>query len=383
MKKIILAPNSFKGSMTASRVGEAMARGARAALKSVHLEIIPLADGGDGFLEALLYQGGVSLQELIVKDPLGRSIKSAFGLLADGRTAVIEMARASGLALLSEGEANPMLTSSYGTGELIKGALEQGCRKIILGLGGSASNDGGLGLAQALGAKFYDKEGQLLGFGGQNLVKLATMDLSGLPQALESLELIIASDVENPMLGPQGATRVYGPQKGARPEMIELLEEGLENLAQIIKREKGKEVAMIAGSGAAGGIGGGLLGFLGGEIVSGIELVLEMVNFYQRIEGAHLIITGEGAIDSQTAYGKVPFGVGKIAQKKRVPVVALAGSVSGKLDLLRENGITAFFPIIDGPMSLDQAMEKGESLVEKISQEVVRLFFAACKELIG
>lgn len=376
MVKIVCAPNAFKGSLRASAAAKAMAKGVKAYLPTAAVEKIPLADGGDGLLDVLLFEEGGNPEKVEVSGPYGTKITGLWGLSVDGRTAIIETALAAGLALAGDADLNPMLATTYGVGELISAALAVGCRKFIIGLGGSATNDGGMGMAQALGVKFYGNEGELLGRGGKELNKIKRIDMTALDKRLSDAEFIIACDVDNPLTGPNGASVVYGPQKGADAEMIRELDKGLHNFAQIIKKELGIDPSNIPGAGAAGGLGAGFLSFLKGKLVSGIELVMERLRFAERIEGASLILTGEGSLDGQTSFGKVPYGVGKTALMKGIPAVAIAGSLRDNAKILHAHGLTALFSITDGPMGIDEAMSRAEDLVAGITEEIIRLFFS-------
>jgi len=375
--KILVAPDSFKSSLFASQVAVAMEEGIRAVLPQVQVTRLPLSDGGEGLVDALVSASGGEFVTEEVTDPLGRPVSSYWGLMGDKKTAVIEMAAASGLPLLDENERNPMVTTTYGTGQLIKAALDRGCRKLIIGIGGSATNDGGGGMAQALGASLVDEEGRELPFGGGYLHKLRKIDLSRMDSRLKNTRIRVACDVNNPLTGSQGASSVYGPQKGATPDMVEKLDRALKYYAQVIYRDLGIDVENVPGSGAAGGLGAGLMAFLNGELTPGIELVMEAVGLEKELKNCSLILTGEGELDAQSIYGKVPVGVARAAKKENVPVVVLAGSVAEDLGIMHREGITACFSIINKPMNLENAMEKTADLVKTAAEEVIRLWLQA------
>ncbi|MDO9533763.1 MAG: glycerate kinase [Bacillota bacterium] len=370
---IILAPDSFKGSLSAGDVAESMERGVRRVFPSARVVKLPLSDGGEGLVNSLVKATDGTFNRSPVTGPLGDPVDALWGILGDGETAVIEMAAASGLLLVPEGKRNPMVTTTYGTGELIKEALYKCCKKLIIGIGGSATNDGGAGAAQALGARFLDKDGNPLSFGGGELSRLKKIDLSGLDKRIKEIDIRVACDVNNSLTGPRGASYIYGPQKGASPEMVQQLDEGLKHYAAIISRDLGKDVDNIHGAGAAGGLGAGLMAFINGRLTPGIELVMEIVGLEKKLIGCDLIFTGEGRLDSQSAFGKVPVGVVRKAKKFDIPVVVIAGSISDDADLLHEEGITAYFSILNAPMSLQEAMRNTGPLVEHTVSEVLRL----------
>ncbi|MDN5332685.1 MAG: glycerate 2-kinase [Tepidanaerobacteraceae bacterium] len=377
--KIVIAPDSFKGSLTSLAAANAIERGILKAASSTDVKVnvhkVPMADGGEGTVEAVICAAGGRIVKTRVLDPLGRETNSFFGVLPDG-TAVVEMAAASGLNLLKKEERNPMKTTTYGTGQLIKAALDYGSRKLIIGIGGSATNDGGVGMAQALGVKFMDAQGKNIGFGGGELSKIERIDVSGLDPRVKEAEIVVACDVKNVLCGPHGASAVYGPQKGATPEMVEILDQNLRHLASIIKRDLGKDVADVPGSGAAGGLGAALMAFLEARMKPGIEIIIEIARLEEKIKGADVVITGEGSTDSQTIYGKVPLGIARVARRWRKPVVCISGSLKEGYDVLFGEGITAFFSITNGPMTLEEAMERGEELLKKASENVFRLYFS-------
>ena len=363
--KIVVAPDSFKGSLTAVEVSDAIEQGIREIFPEAEIVKIPMADGGDGTVQCLVNATGGEILRKKVTDPLGDEVLASYGILGDKKTSVIEMAEASGLTLVPKNRRNPLITTTYGTGQVIKAALDQGCRKMIIGIGGSATNDGGAGMVQALGAKLLDKDGGEIGFGGGELKKVFRIDTKYLDNRLSETEVLIASDVSNPLCGPKGATRVYGPQKGATPEMIKELDESLAYFAEIIKRDLNKDVKDIPGAGAAGGLGAGLIAFLDAELKPGIEIIIEIVKLEQAIKDADLVITGEGKIDSQTIYGKAPIGVAKIAKKYSIPVIAVAAIISDDADIVHQYGINTLIKISEPPISLDESKPKKVQLIKK------------------
>lgn len=376
--KIIVAPDSFKSSMSAISAANAIERGIKKAgdFYNTNYDVIkvPMADGGEGTVDAVINSIGGRKIYTEVLDPLGRKINSFFGILGK-ETAIIEMAASSGLHLLSDKEKNPMETTTYGTGQLIKRALDEGCKHIIIGLGGSATNDGGVGMAQALGIKFLDNEGREIGFGGQNLKHIKSIDISGLDKRIDDVKITVASDVKNPLCGPQGASAVYGPQKGATPEMIKILDDNLKHLTEIIKKDLKKDIRNIPGAGAAGGLGAALIAFLDANILPGIEIIMELSNFEQQVENCDVVITGEGSTDYQTMFGKVPYGVGQVAKKYNKPLICISGSLKEGYESLYDEGVTALFSISPGPISLKDSIERGDELLERVSENVMRIFF--------
>jgi len=372
--KILCAPDSFKGSLTAEQVAEAMKEGIKKGAPQAEVKSYPLSDGGEGLLEALVRSTGGSIHKTIVSDPLGRLIETEYGVLGDGVTGVVEMARASGLLLLSKNEKNPTETSTYGTGELILDLLDKGCKKIVIGIGGSATNDGGLGMVRALGGKLYNLNREALQGRGNDLIELSEIDLSGLDSRIQNVEFVTACDVDNPLTGEQGAAHVFAPQKGADQEMVKFLDKGLKNYVNVINKTLGINVDREPGSGAAGGLGAGIMAFLNGKLVPGIELVLDTIKFEDHIKSANLIITGEGKLDRQTAYGKVPVGVGKLAKKKGVPVVAIAGTIGEGTEILHAQGLIAYFSIAKGPSFEESLFENASSLITDVSEQIIRLY---------
>ncbi len=372
--RIIIAPDKFKGSMSAPEAAKCMARGIRSVLSNVELILFPLSDGGEGLIESLASAADDTINNLKVTGPLGKPVEAQWGIIDDGNTAVIEMAAASGLSLVPENERNPLIATTYGTGQLIKAALDHGCSNLIIGIGGSATNDGGAGMVRALGAKLLDQNEQPLANGGAELQRLAKIDLSGLDHRLKEVSVKVACDVNNPLTGPNGASYIYGPQKGASKQMIEQLDQALKNYSRVIKKDLGIDIEDVPGSGAAGGLGAGLIAFLQAELCSGIELVLDALKIDQFLPRSRLLITGEGKLDAQSAQGKAPVGAARRAAKSNIPVVAIAGSLEGNLDMFHSEGITACFSIADGPLSLQESMDKGPRLLEIKTAELIRLW---------
>ena len=337
--KVLIAPQSFKGSLYALDAAEAIQRGVLEADPAAETVLVPVADGGDGTLEALVNATGGQIFRSIVSGPLGHAVEALWGVMGDGQTAVVEMARPSGLALVPPKRRNPRTTTTRGTGEIIREALDKGFTRIIVGLGGSATNDGGAGMASALGAKFLDRRGHLLPPGGAALSRLDRIDVNGLHQGLRDAAIIGATDVTNPLCGPEGASAIYGPQKGASPKVVAELDDALDNFARIVKRDVGIDVLGTPGSGAAGGLGAGLMAFAGADLRSGIEMVCEVLEFDRHLEGADLVITGEGRADESTIYNKAPVGVAQRARVRGVPTVVLAGSLGPGHQALYDHGV--------------------------------------------
>lgn len=371
--RIVIAPDSFKGSLSALKVAEAMERGARAVFPEAEVAKVPIADGGEGTVEALVAATSGRLEERTVRGPLGEPVQARWGVLGDGDTAVIEMAAASGLPLVPKARRDPRLTTTYGTGELVRAALDEGLTKLIVGIGGSATNDGGTGLARALGVRFLDAAGADLPEGGAALARLARLDLSGLDPRLEFAQVLVACDVDNPLTGPRGASAVYGPQKGATPEMVQELDRALEHYAAIAQAATGRDVAKLPGAGAAGGLGAGLLFFTPARLRPGVGIVLESTGFDALVKGADLVLTGEGRTDFQTAMGKAPVGVAAAAKKHGVPVVCLAGGLGDGADDVLAQGIDAIMSTVPQPMPLEEAMARGAELIEAAAARACRL----------
>lgn len=371
--RIVVAPDSYKGSLSAIGVASAMERGILSVWPNAQVQKIPIADGGEGTIEALVTatKGTIFCQE--VRGPLGNPIMASWGLLGEGQTAVIEMASASGLTLVPKDKRDPRITTTYGTGELIKAALNQGIRNFIIGIGGSATNDGGTGMAQALGVKFLDKFQRELPAGGAALIDLAHIDLSGLDPRVTESSILVACDVDNPLCGPKGASAVYGPQKGATPDMITQLDQALSRFAAIAAEATGKDVLNHPGAGAAGGLGAGLLFFTNAKLMPGVDIVLSATGFADIVKEADFIITGEGATDFQTAFGKAPVGVAKIAKQYNVPAVCLSGSLGKDCDDVLKHGIDGLMSIAPRPISLDECIGSADILIEQATARLCRL----------
>ena len=377
--KIVIAPDSFKGSLTALQVAEAIEVGLRRVFPDATIEKVPMADGGEGTVQSLVDATSGEILTTRVLDPLGNRIDAQYGVLGDGVTAVIEMAAASGLTLVPPDKRDPRVTTTYGTGELIRAALAHGCRKLIIGIGGSATNDGGAGMAQALGAKLLTTSGEQIGQGGGALSVLNSIDLSELDPRIAETETVVACDVNNPLTGKQGASHVYGPQKGANPEMIELLDANLGHFDKIVQRDLSKSVGSVPGAGAAGGLGAGLMAFLNALLKSGIEIVTEATQLSKRFMGADLVITGEGQINFQTVFGKTPVGVAKVAKTHNLPVIAIAGSIADNSDGVYDAGIDAMIDIVPEPMPLEIAIENATTLIETAAERAGRLVATGMK----
>jgi len=374
---IIIAPDSFKGNISAVQAAEAMEKGVKNASEAIKVIKIPIADGGEGTVDAFLAAKGGTKKHTRVTGPTGNIVDSFWGIMeGEPKTAVIEMAAAAGIELVPPPEQNPLYTTTYGVGELILEAIDNNCQKIILGLGGSATNDGGMGMAQALGVKFYDGEGNELEGKGRNLEKITALDISNTNPRIKETEVIAASDVQNLLLGSEGATYIYGPQKGADQHALYLLENGMHNYAQHVKNYTGIDIDNTPGAGAAGGLGAGLVAFAAAKIMSGIEVILNNTQLESFLEDASLVITGEGKTDAQTAFGKVPVGVSRIAQNKGVPVVCLSGALENGFEEIYHQGIIAAFSSIKAPMSLDDAMEKSPQMLSQASEAIARLVLA-------
>ncbi len=376
--KIVLAPDSFKGSLTAAAVCTAMAEGIRRFLPDAEIVSVPMADGGEGTVQSLVDATDGSFVTETVSGPLGEPVEARFGILGDGVTAVIEMAAASGLPLVPEERRDPSKTTTYGTGELIEAALERGCRTIIVGIGGSATTDAGAGMAQALGAKLLDGDGNELvcGCSGGGLAQLASIDLSRLDPRIADTTFRVACDVDNPLYGERGAAHIYGPQKGADAEMVEQLDAALRNFAGVVERDLKIDVAEIPGAGGAGGIGAGLVAFCGARLEPGVDIVLEAIDLLGKAEGADLIITGEGAINYQTAFGKAPSGAVRVAEQIGCPNIVIAGGVDLDANQLHQEGFGPLFSICNTALTLQEAMEPqmAHKLVALAAEEAVRCF---------
>jgi len=370
---ILLAPDSFKDSLPAKVVADHMAKGIRRVKPEVQITKVPLSDGGEGLLEALVTALDGRLISVEVKDPLMRDIKANYGLIDMGKTAIIEMATASGLELLKNYERNPLITSTYGTGQLIKDALDRGCQKLIIGLGGSATNDGGMGMLKALGVKFLNNNGKSIGEGGGALKDLTHIDMTELDHRLSNCEIIVACDVNNPLTGKNGASLVFGAQKGGDINTLKQLDKNLSNYAEVIHKDLEKDLKNIEGTGAAGGTAIGLLAFLDAELKPGIELIMQELQLEKQIKKADIVLTGEGRIDHQTIYGKTISGVARMAKNHNVPVIAIAGKVNHDIEELYNIGVNAVFSIVNQPMQLEVAIQNTGKLIESCVENIVRL----------
>lgn len=371
--RIIVAPDSYKGSASAVAVAQAMERGILKVFPNAEVCKIPIADGGEGTVEALVTATSGQFRQTQVTGPLGQPVTAQWGVLGDGKTAVIEMAAASGLPLLTHEQRNPRMTTTFGTGELLRAALDAGLRKIILGIGGSATNDGGVGMAQALGVRFTREDGAELPHGGAALARLKQIDLEGLDPRLRETEITVACDVDNPLCGPRGASAVFGPQKGATPEMVVELDDALAHFAKLATAATGRQTAEQPGAGAAGGLGAAMLFFTPAQLRPGVGIVLEAVHFAELVKNAAFVITGEGRTDFQTAFGKAPVGVARVAKQFNVPVFCLSGALGEDTDTLIEHGIDALLSICDQPMTLEDAMRASESLIEAATARLCRI----------
>ncbi|KXH78353.1 glycerate kinase [Sporosarcina sp. HYO08] len=372
--KVIVAPDSFKGSLTALEAAEAMAAGISEYDETIQTVLLPAADGGEGTMRSLV--GATKGKEVpfVVQDPLGRNVEASFGVLGDGETCAIEIAEASGLMLLEETERNPLITSTYGTGELIRHALDAGFRKFVIGLGGSATNDAGTGMLQALGMKFLDKEGKELHPGGGSLTELYEIDCSHFDPRIQESHFLIACDVENPFVGPVGASAVFGPQKGATPEMVEHLDQNLTKFANVVEEQTGISLHEKTGAGAAGGAGGAFQAFFPAEMRQGIEVVLQAISFHEQTKDADLIITGEGKTDSQTLSGKTPFGIAKVAQEVGKPVILISGALDEKSRDDLNSIFTELHAISDETISTDDSMKNAFHYLRQKTNQVLKKY---------
>ncbi|KTS79452.1 glycerate kinase [Pseudomonas oryzihabitans] len=375
--KIVIAPDSFKESLSAAGVASALARGLRQALPQAELVECPLGDGGEGTLDAVLAATGGEVRQAQVTGPLGEPVKARWGWLAEQRTAFVEMASASGLELVPKARRDVLAATSRGTGELLRAALDAGAERLVLAIGGSATNDGGAGLLQALGVRLLDEQGQELVPGGAALAQLGRIELTDLHPRLADVEMIIAADVDNPLCGPQGASHIFGPQKGASPDQVRQLDAVLAHFATITAATLERDVREQPGAGAAGGVGFAALAFLQATFRPGIEVVAELVGLEAALQDADLALTGEGRLDGQTLRGKTPAGVLRLARRHGVPVVAVAGSLGEGYDALYDQGLTAAFSLVPGPLSLDEALTQAEVLLERTARDIGRLWAMA------
>ncbi|MFB1437412.1 glycerate kinase [Latilactobacillus sakei] len=373
--KIVLAPDSFKNSVTAIEASHAMRAGFEKVFPKATYVEVPMADGGEGTVQSMVDATGGRFLTAEVVNPLGQKVTAQYGILGDQETAVIEMAAASGIQFINEQTRNPLLTTTYGTGQLIEAAVKQGVKTIIIGLGGSATNDGGAGMAQALGLQLLNADQRALAFGGGALADLASIDATRMLPALADVKIVIASDVTNPLIGEKGASAVFGPQKGATPEMVAQLDQNLAHYAAIIERDLGVSVAQTPGAGAAGGLGAGLLGFTKAQLQPGVEIVIEKTQLKTAVADADIVITGEGGIDFQTQYGKTPIGVAQAvkAVNPQATVIAIAGNIGEGTDVLYDLGIDSIFCSTPGVMSLEKALANTKANLTQTSMNIARL----------
>ncbi|WP_310620475.1 glycerate kinase [Flexibacterium corallicola] len=379
--KIVVAPDSFKESLTAMQVAGAIADGIRPALPEAECDLRPVADGGEGTVDAIVSAVGGQIHHTTVMDPLGRTVPSFFALLPDNKTAIIEVAAASGLHFVRPEHRSPLNATSYGSGQLVKAALDAGARKLIIGLGGSATNDAGAGLLEALGFRLLNKGGQPIGRGGAALAQLERIDTLRLDPRLKQTELLVACDVTNPLCGPEGASHVFGAQKGASQEDILKLDKNLLHFAEIVSRDLQRDIAHVSGAGAAGGMGAALLGVLNAHMYAGFDIIAQITNLEETISSADLVITGEGRLDSQSIFGKTPVGVARLAQKHGVPVIAIAGSIETDLQTLSPYGFSALFSVNPRLCSLETALQNAEDNIRACSRNIASAYALGMKQL--
>jgi glycerate 2-kinase len=370
---ILICPDKFKECLAAGKVAEHICKGIKKIFPEAAYSIIPMADGGEGTVEALVEATNGRIENARVHDPLMRPVNSFFGVSANNETAIIEMAAASGLNLLKPAERNPLITTTYGTGELIRCALDKGCHEIILGIGGSATVDGGVGMAQALGVRFLDAAGNHIGHGGGDLISIYHIDITGIDPRLAKSKIYAAFDVNNQLTGQNGAANVYGPQKGAKPAVVKMLDDNLLHLSRVVYDQLHMDIGLLPGGGAAGGMGAGIVAFLNGELIPGFELISKIVKLEEWISWADLVITGEGKMDFQTAFGKTPAGVMKLSTAYGKPVVAFTGALASKPDQFREMGFAAVIPIVDKPMTLAESITAAGILLENAAERMARI----------
>lgn len=381
--KIMIVPDSYKGSLSSKEVADCMEQGILEVLPEAHIRKIPIADGGEGTVEAILSITSGETRQLEVIGPLGEPVTAIYGIFDQGSSAVVEMASASGLTLVPKDKLNPWITTTYGTGQIIKAALETGVRKLVIGIGGSATNDGGVGMAQALGVRFLDTEGEEIGFGGGELHRICSIDTTNVHPAITECEITIASDVTNPLCGHEGAAWVFGPQKGATPEMVIKLDEGLKHLAAKIREQLGIDIENVAGAGAAGGLGAGLMAFLKAKMARGIDIVLDVARFDEEVRDADLVFTGEGRTDAQTVFGKTPAGVAKLSKKYNKPVICISGGVTEEAFEVYSIGIDVVIGATQVPMTLEEAIGRAPANIRHAASSVLRSILIPEKYGIG
>jgi len=374
--KIVIAPDSYKGSIYAPEAARAMREGVLRVVPDAETVLVPVADGGDGTLETLVETSGGTTRTATVTGPLGDPTEAQWGAMGDGKTAVIEMARTSGLTLVPDDRRNPLTATTAGLGEVIREALNEGFRRFILGIGGSATNDAGAGMAQALGVLLLDTASRDLEAGGAALAGLDHIDMTGLDPRAADAEFMVACDVSNPLTGPEGASAVYGPQKGATPAQVAELDAALGNFADIVSRDLSADVRDVPGSGAAGGLGGGIMAFLGGQLRPGIDIVLDTLRFDDKLNGADLVITGEGGMDFQTVYNKAPIGVARLAKARGIAVIGVSGSLGKEYTDVHDHGIDAVTSITSAPMDLDEATDRCSELIADATEQALRMMRA-------
>ena len=372
--KIIVSPDSFKGSCSAIEVADSIEKAIHEVDSNVSVVKIPVADGGEGTIDAITSCVPATVYELEVCDPMGENAMAKYAIIDNGETAVIEMAQASGLPMVPVEERNPLVATTYGTGQLVQDALDKGVKKMIIGIGGSATNDAGAGVLMALGASFRNIEGEMVALGGGALADIAEIDLSDFDSRIFDVDITVACDVTNPLTGENGASYVYGPQKGATPEMVQELDAALSHFAKVSAGELGEDYSTYPGTGAAGGLGFALIAYCKAKFAAGIDIVLNVCGFEKELSNADLVMTGEGRIDGQSVQGKVLYGIGTRAKEKNVPVIAIGGAVRSDSEALLDHGITAMFSIANGPITLEYAMENGCELIEQITKNVIRVF---------
>lgn len=376
---LLIAPDAFKGSLTSKEYCDICEKAIKSIIPNARTIKYPMADGGEGTVEALVLNTKGKIKYTVVQDPLGNPVEAKYGILGDGTTGVIEMASASGLTLVPIERRNPFYTSTYGTGQLVLKLLDEGCTHIIIGIGGSATNDGGAGMMEALGFNLLNSKGEIIERGAKGLLDLHTIDTSDRDRRLDNVKFTVACDVTNPLCGPNGASYVYGPQKGAKESDLAVLDEALENFAKVVKKELGVEILNIEGAGAAGGLGGGLLAFLNAELKRGFDIVSEVIEIEKvfQEEKIDLVITGEGQINYQTVNNKLPVGMAKLAKKYNVPVLAIVGSIGEGYEKVYEYGIDSIFSIIDKPVKIEYAINNADRLL----YITVRNIFSLIKSL--
>jgi glycerate kinase len=371
--KIVLAPDSFKGTLSSMEIIDHLEKAAKNYFDPVEIVKVPIADGGEGTVDALVIATDGEYRHVEVMGPMPEQrVKAKYGII-NGKTAVIEMAEASGLTLVEKGKKNPLLTTTYGTGQVIKAALDEGIRDFVIGIGGSATNDGGIGASQAVGVKFLDEKGKEVGFGGQELSRIKEIIIDDMDHRIKESTITVICDVNNPLIGPNGATAIYGPQKGVNKDNFDILESGMANYQTLIKKVTGLDMAEIPGSGAAGGLGAALVTFFGATLKPGINAVLDYVDFDNLVKGANLVITGEGRIDGQSIYGKVPVGVAQRCKPLNIPVVAMVGGMGPDAQKVYEYGIDSIMTTVNSPMPLSEALSRADELMADAADRLFRL----------